>query len=270
MQAIDLLPSACEFARQAGAIIKKIYLEKNYEALTKYDDTPVTSADIAAHEYLVKAFTELTPDIPVLSEEAADIPLSQREQWPTYWLLDPLDGTQEFISRSGDFATIIALVHNNEPILGVIYAPISDVCYYAVKGHGAFKQVGVDAPVSISSMRDKANPKQLTIAVSKVQSLSKISSLLAPAMNYIMLPLGSSSLKSCLVAEGAADCYIRVGPTGEWDTAGAQCIVTEAGGSLCCLQLNALSYNKRESLENPNFIVMGDAGLPWQDIIVAQ
>ncbi|MDO6527369.1 3'(2'),5'-bisphosphate nucleotidase CysQ [Motilimonas sp. 1_MG-2023] len=268
MQPIDYLDSACQFAREAGAIIKQIYDSKDYEACTKGDDTPVTSADIAAHQYLVKAFHELTPEIPMLSEEAADIPLARRSNWSTYWLVDPLDGTQEFISRSGDFATIIALVHENKPVLGVIYAPIADVCYYAVSGHGAFKQVADQAPVAISSMQYDVQTKQLNVAVSKVQSLSKITNLLAPDYNYNMIPLGSSSLKSCLVAEGSADCYVRVGPTGEWDTAGAQCIVEEAGGKIQSLKLEALSYNERESLENPNFIVVGDNQLPWQRIIL--
>lgn len=268
MQPIDYLDSACQFAREAGAIIKAIYDANDYQASIKGDDTPVTSADIAAHQHLVKAFHELTPDIPMLSEEAADIPLARRSNWSTYWLVDPLDGTQEFISRSGDFSTIIALVDDHKPVLGVIYAPISDVCYYAVSGHGAFKQVGQQAPVAISSMQYDLATKHLNVAVSKVQSLSKITNLLAPDYNYNMIPLGSSSLKSCLVAEGSADCYVRVGPTGEWDTAGAQCIVEEAGGKIQSLALKALSYNERESLENPNFIVVGDNQLPWHKIIL--
>ncbi|MEZ9269577.1 3'(2'),5'-bisphosphate nucleotidase CysQ, partial [Vibrio splendidus] len=131
-----LLPSIIEIARSAGQLILEIYEKKDYEEFTKSDDTPVTSADLAAHKLILKKLSELTPDIPVLSEEDADISLEQRSQWDRYWLVDPLDGTQEFIARSGDFATIIALIEHNKPVMGVVYAPVSGVSYYAYSGKG--------------------------------------------------------------------------------------------------------------------------------------
>ncbi len=266
-QKIALLPEVKKIAREAGEIIARIYREDNFEQATKSDNTPVTSADIAAHQYLTKALSELTPDIPVLSEEDVSIPFSLRKQWQRYWLVDPLDGTQEFIAKSGDFATIIALVENNEPVMGVIYAPIADVSYYAIKGFGAFKETQGEE-VAISTMKHEGQePSSIALAVSRRQKLSAMTDILEPSRNYNMLPLGSACLKSCLVAEGAVDCYIRLGPTGEWDTGGAQCIVEQAGGRILDLNLNRLSYNERESLENPDFIVLGDEGLPWMDLL---
>lgn len=129
-----LLPEVIDIARSAGQLILDIYQNRDYEEFTKTDDTPVTSADLAAHKLIMQKLPELTPDIPVLSEEDADISLAEREQWERYWLVDPLDGTQEFIARSGDFATIIALVEHNKPVMGVVYGPVSGVVYYAYEG----------------------------------------------------------------------------------------------------------------------------------------
>ncbi len=133
-----LLPEVISIARSAGQLILDIYEKKSYQAFTKQDATPVTSADLAAHKLIMERLKELTPDIPVLSEEDADISLETRETWERYWLVDPLDGTQEFIARSGDFATIIALVEHNKPVMGVVYGPVSGVTYYAYSGKGAW------------------------------------------------------------------------------------------------------------------------------------
>ncbi|MCR9849018.1 MULTISPECIES: 3'(2'),5'-bisphosphate nucleotidase CysQ [Vibrio diabolicus subgroup] len=262
-----LLPQVIEIARGAGQMILEIYEKKQYEAYTKSDETPVTSADIAAHKLITERLSELTPDIPVLSEEDADISLEQRAQWERYWLVDPLDGTQEFIARSGDFATIIALVDNNKPTMGVVYGPVSGVTYYAYSGKGAWKIPDMSDSVKIHTHKHEQPGQSIAIAISRRQDINRITSRMSSAWNYDLIPLGSAALKACLVAEGAVDCYLRLGPTGEWDTAATQCIVEEAGGRILSTQLEPLSYNERETLENPNFIVLGDADLPWNEIL---
>ncbi|MCZ2367663.1 3'(2'),5'-bisphosphate nucleotidase CysQ [Vibrio diabolicus] len=262
-----LLPQVIEIARSAGQMILEIYEKKQYEAYTKSDETPVTSADIAAHKLITERLSELTPDIPVLSEEDAEISLEQRAQWERYWLVDPLDGTQEFIARSGDFATIIALVDNNKPTMGVVYGPVSGVTYYAYSGKGAWKIPDMSDSVKIHTHKHEQPGQSIAIAISRRQDINRITSRMSSAWNYDLIPLGSAALKACLVAEGAVDCYLRLGPTGEWDTAATQCIVEEAGGRILSTQLEPLSYNERETLENPNFIVLGDADLPWNEIL---
>ncbi|GAB7228912.1 3'(2'),5'-bisphosphate nucleotidase CysQ [Vibrio rotiferianus] len=262
-----LLPQVIEIARSAGQLILDIYENKQYEAYTKSDETPVTSADIAAHKLITKQLSELTPDIPVLSEEAADISLEQRAKWDRYWLVDPLDGTQEFIARSGDFATIIALIDNNKPTMGVVYGPVSGVTYYAYSSKGAWKIPDMSESVKIQTHKHESPGQNIAIAISRRQDINRITGRMSSAWNYDLIPLGSAALKACLVAEGAVDCYLRLGPTGEWDTAATQCIVEEAGGRILSTQLEPLSYNERETLENPNFIVLGDADLPWDEIL---
>lgn len=262
-----LLPDVISIARSAGQLILEIYEKKSYESFTKSDETPVTSADLAAHKLVVERLSELTPDIPVLSEEAANISLTTRETWQRYWLVDPLDGTQEFIARSGDFATIIALVENNRPVMGVVYGPVSGVTYYAYSGKGAWKIPDMSESLRIETHTHELPGQSIAIAISRRQDINRITSRLSSQWNYELVPLGSAALKACLVAEGAVDCYLRLGPTGEWDTAATQCIVEEAGGRILSTQLEPLSYNERDTLENPNFIVLGDANLPWDQIL---
>ncbi|KGY10805.1 3'-5'-bisphosphate nucleotidase [Vibrio tubiashii] len=261
------LPAVIEIARSAGQLILDIYEKKEYEEFTKSDETPVTSADIAAHKLVVEKLSELTPDIPVLSEEDADISLDKRSQWERYWLVDPLDGTQEFIARSGDFATIIALVENNKPVMGVVYGPVSGVTYYAYQGKGAWKIPDLNESVRIKTHQHDGQQSPIAIAISRRQDINRITSRMSSGWNYDLVPLGSAALKACLVAEGAVDCYLRLGPTGEWDTAATQCIVEEAGGRILSTLLEPLSYNERDTLENPNFIVLGDESLPWGEIL---
>ncbi|ELC0659150.1 3'(2'),5'-bisphosphate nucleotidase CysQ [Vibrio fluvialis] len=262
-----LLPDVISIARSAGQLILDIYENKSYESYTKSDETPVTSADLAAHKLVVERLSELTPDIPVLSEEAANISLTTRETWQRYWLVDPLDGTQEFIARSGDFATIIALVENNRPVMGVVYGPVSGVTYYAYSGKGAWKIPDMSESLRIETHKHELPGQSIAIAISRRQDINRITNRLSSQWNYELVPLGSAALKACLVAEGAVDCYLRLGPTSEWDTAATQCIVEEAGGRILSTQLEPLSYNERDTLENPNFIVLGDADLPWDKIL---
>ena len=179
-----LLPQVIEIARSAGQLILDIYEKKQYEAYTKSDETPVTSADIAAHKLITERLSELTPDIPVLSEEAADISLGQRAQWERYWLVDPLDGTQEFIARSGDFATIIALIDNSKPTMGVVYGPVSGVTYYAYNGKGAWKIPDMSESVKIHTHKHEQPGQNIAIAISRRQDINRITSRMSSAWNY--------------------------------------------------------------------------------------
>ena len=266
VQAMSLIPELKKIARATGAIIYDIYASGEFVQQIKSDHTPVTSADMAAHEYLLQQLRLLTPSIPILSEEDCDMTVAERQSWETYWLLDPLDGTQEFISRSGDFATIIALVHRNKPILGMIYGPEDDVLYWAVEGQGAYRETA-QGEIRIHSHICPQPLTKLDVVVSRVQNPVNIRNLITAEVDLELQSLGSASLKGCRVAEGKADCYIRLGTTGEWDTAGTQCIVSEAGGKILDLALKSLSYNQRDTLKNPDFIVLGDPSLPWTHIL---
>ncbi|MDF0534564.1 3'(2'),5'-bisphosphate nucleotidase CysQ [Shewanella yunxiaonensis] len=268
MKPEEMLEQVIEVAIEAGKMIRGIYQQGSFKRELKDDLTPVTSADIAAHELITSRLTTLTPEIPVLSEEASDIPLAERAQWSSYWLVDPLDGTGEFIAGSGDFSVIIALVEHNRPVLGVVYAPMTEQCYFAVAGHGAYKR-SHGQQQRIHSRQLHSQEPTLRLAISRRQDPAKVLRLFRQPDNCELLPLGGAALKSCLVAEGRADCYVRVGPTGEWDTGAAQIIIEEAGGKLLDTTLQPLTYNERDTLENPNFIVMGAPDLAWDQILQA-
>jgi 3'(2'), 5'-bisphosphate nucleotidase len=260
-----LLDPVKSTAREAGAVLWQMYQSGDFQQQQKADFSPVTTADLAANQIIIARLSELTPDIPIISEESHLVPLSQRQDWPRYWLIDPMDGTQEFVARSGDFAVSIALVEHGWPALGVIYWPKEDVLYYASRGNGAFKQQrNLINRIWVNQHRAG---DILKIAISRRQPLQPIIDLLQrnDAVEYIAL--GSCSLKSCLVAEGKADCYLRLGPTGEWDTGAVHVIVEEAGGKILDSEFTALSYNQRDTLANPDFMVMGQAGIPWQQLI---
>lgn len=255
-------------AREAGVILWQMYQSGDFTEQQKADASPVTTADLAANAHIIDKLSALTPDIPIISEETHLVPLTQRYHWPRYWLIDPMDGTQEFVARSGDFAVSIALVEHGWPALGVIYWPKEDILYYATRGNGAFKQQ--KNLINRIQVNQHQPGEQLRIAVSRRQPLQPITDLLNVDQQVQYIPLGSCSLKSCLVAEGKADCYLRLGPTGEWDTGAVQVIVEEAGGKILDSQFSALSYNQRETLANPDFMVIGQAELPWQQLIKAK
>ncbi|MBD3671564.1 MAG: 3'(2'),5'-bisphosphate nucleotidase CysQ [Gammaproteobacteria bacterium] len=257
----DWLPQLRMIARETGEEILHYYNgERDCEVTRKPDTTPLTEADLAANGVVVESLELLTPDIPVLSEESEIPPFEVRQGWDTYWLVDPLDGTVEFIHRNGEFTVNIALIHHQCPILGVIYAPVDDVVYFASAGHGAYKQVAGGRSEAITCRR--LNPEQLTIASSRSYSSPQVQALISKLGEHELIIKGSS-LKSCLVAEGRADLYARLGPTSEWDTAAAQCIVEEAGGQITDTQMQPLRYNTKDSLLNPHFFVFGRESRDW-------
>ncbi|TRX55218.1 3'(2'),5'-bisphosphate nucleotidase CysQ [Thalassomonas sp. M1454] len=265
-EATTLLDIAISTAKKAGVEVMRFYDQGDFEEYTKSDDSPVTSADLAANKIIVDELTRLTPNIPIISEESDNLTLAQRVDWPRYWLLDPIDGTGEFIAGSGDFAVNIALVENNWPVIGVIHAPAHNMTYFAEQGEGAFKES--EQGVVQIKVADYDGKRALNVGVSRRQKISVMAQYLNDDYQYNHIPLGSCSLKSCQIAEGITDCYLRIGPTGEWDTGASHCILEEAGGTIMDSELNSLSYNKRESLMNPDFIGLGNVDIPWTEIII--
>ncbi len=254
-----LLAPVIALSRRAGEAIVEIY-NSEFNVEHKEDRSPLTAADMAAHDILVAGLCELTPELPVLSEESAAIPFEERSNWRRYWLVDPLDGTREFVKRNGEFTVNVALIDGHRPVLGVIVAPVTRVCYYACDGHGAWRQDPGRAPAAIHVR--SLEPGHVIVAGSRSHAGSRLGAFLDRLGGHDLVSMGSS-LKSCLVAEGRADLYPRLGPTSEWDTAAAQCIVEEAGGCITDTAMRPLRYNTKASLLNPDFFVSGSPGYDW-------
>ena len=252
-QRIALLPQVVALAREAGDAIMAVYRSGDAGVSSKADESPLTLADMASHRTIVAGLKKFTPDLPVLSEEAADIPYAERKLWTCYWLVDPLDGTKEFIKRNGEFTVNIALIENGVPVMGVVYAPVLDVCYYATHGAGAFVQRGNSAARPVNVMLHQAG-QTIKVVASRSHSDARTAALLEQLGAHESISMGSS-LKFCLVAAGEAHFYPRLGPTMEWDTAAAHAVVNEAGGSVCDAAGQELRYNK-EDLHNPEFFVL--------------
>ncbi|PYE31582.1 3'(2'),5'-bisphosphate nucleotidase [Idiomarina fontislapidosi] len=265
----EIADKLAEVAREAGNLIMALYDSGAFATTEKADDSPVTTADIKASEFIINELQNAFPDIPVLSEESSHEALSTRAQWSSYFLIDPIDGTQEFIARSGDFAVNIAYVEQRQPAIGVIYWPPGETLYSAIREQGAFKYaLGEKTPISVRKLEDPRHDP-LILAISRRQPRQKVMARIQTERDIHPLPTGSCSLKACFIAEGKADCFLRLGPTGEWDTAASQVIVTEAGGSLLNENFEPITYNETESLLNPNFFVLGDPQVDWQQVFVA-
>jgi 3'(2'), 5'-bisphosphate nucleotidase len=261
----ELLHSVVTIAQLAGAKIMEIYATDDFIVQKKDDNTPLTKADMAAHHTIVAGLTALPVNYPILSEESSHIPYQERIQWQCYWLVDPLDGTREFIKRNGEFTVNIALIEAHRPVLGVVYVPVTQVLYYACQGYGAFKQEHGQQPQRIFARDCPAD--RLIVAGSRSHAGATLQTFIQRLNMSVELVSIGSSLKSCLVAEGKADIYPRFGPTSEWDTAAAQCIVEQAGGHLTDILLQPLLYNTKDSLLNPHFLVFGDAKKQWNNYL---
>lgn len=253
MQHPALLASVITLARRAGVEILSVY-GQSFEVSKKADESPLTLADMRAHHVIVRGLKELTPDIPVLSEEDSNIPYEERRRWSRYWLVDPLDGTKEFVSRNGEFTVNIALIDNHAPVLGVVHVPVTDTTYAGEVGSGAVRQIGSDPAVSIGVCAPA--PEMLRVVGSRSHGVD-LNQYLPQLGPHTLMSIGSS-LKFCLVAEGSADFYPRFGPTSEWDTAAAQAVVEAAGGAVVKSNGEALRYNLKADLLNPNFFAFGD------------
>jgi len=246
-------------AFKAAEVILDVYSSAEFGEVEKDGGSPLTRADTASHEAILYGLKALTPDVPVLSEESAAEEYSMRRGWERFWLVDPLDGTKEFLKKNGEFTVNIALIENGEPVLGVVQRPVEDMAYYAVKGEGAFRvEEGVGRRIRVAAYT--GGPPRV------VASRSHASGPLAAFLDRIgeaeIVNMGSS-LKLCLVADGSADLYPRLGPTMEWDTAAAQCVVEAAGGTVTDLEGRRLEYNKQD-LHNPEFMVAGSPPFPWR------
>lgn len=259
-----LCQNALAIARLAGKKILDIY-ESDFSIEHKEDNTPLTTADLAADLIIRTELKTLTPDIPILTEESVFIPYETRQQWSRYWLVDPLDGTREFIKRNGEFTVNIALIENHQSILGVITAPVLKTEYFAWRGGHAYKKNPGEAAKQITVR--KADKNKLVIAGSRSHASDKLQSYLQKLDADVELLSVGSSLKSCMVAEGKVDLYPRLGLTSEWDTAAAQCIVEEAGGHMRQINNDRMRYNTKDSLLNPEFFVFGDDSIAWDSYL---
>jgi 3'(2'), 5'-bisphosphate nucleotidase len=246
-------------SHRAGKAILDVY-QQDFSVTQKKDDSPLTQADLASHSIICEALTALTPDIPLLSEESIEIDFTTRSGWSRYWLIDPLDGTREFVNRNGEFTVNIALINHHAPIFGVVHVPVSGVTYTGIESRGAYRQDPGQAPVTIHVRQPCANP--VVVVGSRSHANPKLLSHLAAIGNYELVSMGSS-LKFCLLAEGKADFYPRLGPTSEWDTAAAHAVVNAAGGQIITLDGKPLRYNRKESLLNPEFLVIADPSRDW-------
>ncbi len=256
-----LLRRIVDIAQEAGREILAVY-SRDFSVTEKEDSSPLTEADLASHRVIVSGLSALTPDLPVLSEESREISWDVRKTWETYWLVDPLDGTKEFIKRNGEFTVNIALVSGHRVELGVVYAPVLGRTFHAAAGRGAFVQAG-DAPPHPIRVSTRRNGEPWRVVGSRSHASPALSGFLARLGEHELVSMGSS-LKFCLVAEGKAHIYPRLGPTSEWDTAAAQCLVEEAGGAVVTLDGAPLLYNAKPDLLNPFFIASADPSMDWR------
>jgi len=238
-------------ARDAGKVVLDVYndSEKADEIRYKSDQSPLTLADEASNDLIVKRLKKISPDIPILSEEGRDIPYEERKSWEYFWCVDPLDGTKEFINRNGEFTINIALIENRVPVLGVIYVPVTNTMYYANRETGGWK---INADGVKSQMKVDKNSIDW-ISVGSRSHASEIETEVMARYPIVKNVAIGSSLKFCLVAEGQAHIYFRHGPTMEWDTAAGQAILTLSGGQMTTLSGEPFLYNK-PSLLNGSFI----------------
>lgn len=285
-QLADLLPEVCRISFAAGQLISEIYHQADtIDVERKKDGTPVTIADEKADDFIREQLTLLTPNIPLVTEESvAQIPFNERKDWSTYWLVDPLDGTKEFIAGTGEFSVNIALIHQHKPLLGVVFGPEKGNLYFAYRDFDNVGQVGKLAQLSLSldsaafnwsAMVKQAPAIEVAPHPEKIQAMGgglkvAVSRRHGGDIQRFMSQLGhcttmqmGSALKACLVAEGKADVYPRLGPTSLWDTAASQCIVEMAGGAMLNAAGHPLEYVQTESLLNPFFMVVSHQDYSW-------
>jgi len=258
-----LLPAVLEIAHAAGREIMDVY-SREFAVEEKADRSPLTDADLRSQARIIEGLAALTPAIPILAEESAVVPHAERARWQEFWLVDPLDGTREFVSRSPEFTVNIALVHDHRPVLGVVHVPAQRLDYYGGEGLGAFRRANDGPAISIHTRPQAQSP--VRVVGSKSHRGDSLDALLTRIGPHELKPVGSS-LKMCLVAEGGADFYPRLGPTYEWDTAAGQAVVEFAGGYVTDLEGAALRYNTRPTLLNPHFIAYADASRDWRRLV---
>lgn len=253
-----LARAAGDIAQRAAAVIIDVY-QSDFAVERKDDASPLTAADLAAHRVIVEGLGALTPQWPVLSEESAAIDWSERSRWARYWLVDPLDGTREFVKRNGEFTVNIALIDGHRPMLGIVQTPVTGDLACAWEGGGAWLARAGEKSRRIGT-RQRGSP--LMVAGSRSHASDHEANLLGRLGPCAKMALGSS-LKFVRIAAAEADLYLRLGPTGEWDTAAGQCVLEQAGGAVLDFNGRPLTYNARESLTNPDFLAVGDRDADW-------
>jgi 3'(2'), 5'-bisphosphate nucleotidase len=266
------LDTLLRIAKTAGNAILSVYQRAgDIDVTIKDDNSPLTEADRDAHEIIIAELKEFTPSIPILSEESDGTSVDERLSWSRYWLVDPLDGTKEFIKRNGEFTVNIALINNGAPELGIVHVPVTNISYLGKTGVGAWKVAATGEVDAISIANFDLNQGQVRIVASR----SHRGDLLDQLINTLEAKLGEaevvsmgSSLKICLLAEGKADIYPRLAPTSEWDTAAAHAVLAAAGGDIVDTEFQALRYNQKESMLNPHFIAISDISYDWQSILL--
>ena len=254
-----LIKPVTDIAVHAGDKILEIYAT-DFAVETKADESPLTMADKASHNAIIAALAKLTPDIPILSEESDAISWEERSQWPEYWLIDPLDGTKEFIKKNGEFTVNIALIQGHQAVLGVVHVPVKNRSFYGFAEGGAFERTPEGEVKEIRVTTPAQNP--VRVVGSRSHRGELVDAYLAKLGDHVMVSMGSS-LKLCLIATGEADLYPRLGLTSEWDTAAAQAVVECAGGKVTQLDGSPLMYNAKEDILNPHFLVFGDLSRDW-------
>ena len=255
----SLIDPVVALAEDAGRAILEVY-SSDFEVQSKEDESPLTQADLASHHRIVAGLEALTPGMPIISEESGLPDFEERSQWLRYWLIDPLDGTREFVNRNGEFTVNIALIDNQKPVFGVVHVPVQDKTYIGCEGIGAERRNADGSRESIRVADTSARP--VRIVGSRSHRGASLDAYLENLGECDMVPMGSS-LKFCVIAEGGADLYPRLGLTSEWDTAAAQAVVEQAGGSVVTLDGKPMKYNAKADILNPYFFVIGAADRDW-------
>lgn len=255
----SLIHDVVALAREAGRTILEVYAS-TFAVEEKEDRSPLTEADLRSEKLILAGLRRIAPEIPVLAEESARAPYATRAGWDRLWVVDPLDGTREFVQKNGEFTVNIALVQDHRPVLGVVHAPALGRTYYACEGAGAFRSDAEATARPIRVAPEGTGPAR--VVGSRSHRGNSLDGFLARIGAHEMVEVGSS-LKMCLVAEGLADVYPRLGPTCEWDTAAGQCVLEQAGGQVLTLDGAPLGYNTREEIVNPHFVASPAGGRDW-------
>ena len=266
---VQLLPDLKKIVIDAGEAILEVYnSDSPIEVENKADDSPVTKADHAAHIVIDQGLTSLALNYPVLSEEGGMPEFSERSSWQRYWLVDPLDGTKEFINKNGEFTVNIALIEDGEAILGLVYVPVTQTLYYGLKGQGAWKEEkGAKTELKVSAVNTQDTLAVVGSRRHGAEALDELLKHVAEVFDDINLVSMGSSLKICAIAEGTAHWYPRLALTSEWDTAAAHAVLNAAGGEILDIDLKPLTYNQKADILNPFFHALGDQSFDWKALI---
>ncbi len=272
----EFLYEIAELSELAGDAILEVYESGDFQTELKADSSPLTEADLASNRVIIDGLSRLTPNIPVLSEECREVPFKERADWRTFWCVDPLDGTKEFVKRNGEFTVNIALIEEGRPVMGVVHSPVLGFTYFASERAGAFKgnrgqrdgAASISVTGSVTGSVTDGKGETLRLVASRSHRGKELDAYIEglESLGKVEIVSMGSSLKLCLVADGSADIYPRLGPTMEWDTAAAHAVVSGAGGRVTDLSGAELSYNKPKLL-NPYFIVSGSGEVPGRDYL---